>query len=203
MWQYRSGDNSEHFFYDTLHDPACSVSITTNCDAVSPGVLYTRDGTYLRMTDSGTAKIVEFPDGQRHRFEYDSAAGWRLNFIYGASSVLATSGEPTTNWVKFDYPASTAYTGMVDWHITDSHGREHDVFFQPKLPQGSVFPIVDRIRVAAFRRPEDPANQPVTAEYDFTYDGYTFDASGRPVDGSPSVIAKPCAVENLTASVRL
>lgn len=45
-FEYRSPDAGEHAFYDTLHEPKCSPSATTNCDPQVSGVRYTRDGTY-------------------------------------------------------------------------------------------------------------------------------------------------------------
>jgi YD repeat-containing protein len=199
MWRYRSPDRSEHFFYDTLHEPRCVGSSTNTCDGTTTGVWYTRDGTYLRMKGDETAKVIEFPNGQRHRFLYDAPSDeWRLQYIYGASSQL-NNDIPTTNWVKIDYEASTTHTGVVDWQITDSHGRDHDVFFQPTL---SGVAIVDRIRVAAFPLPGNASAD--HAEYNFTYDDYTINGSGNPVDGSFSAIAKPCnGLPPTNASVRL
>jgi len=176
MWRYETADHSEHLFYDVLHGPKCSGSVTTNCDPATPGVGYSRDGTYLRLKGDDSVKVIEFPDGQRHRFAYDAVTDeWRLQYIYSTSSSLSPTGVPTSNWVKFEYPASSVYANTVDWRITDSHGREHYVYFQAKN-------VVNRIEVATFRLAEDPEG--VKADYHFTYDDHTTSGSG---------ISKPCS----------
>lgn len=201
LWRFKSSDSGEHYFFETLHEPKCSAAVTADCDSVTAGVFYTRDGTYIRLKDgAGGAKILEFPNGERRRFAYDSTYGWRLQYIYGVSSTLSpTTGIPQTNWVKYEYVASTTHTGILDWHVTDSLGREHTVFFQPAAFGPD---IVDKIRVAAFQRSNDSSPSAAYAEYDLTYDNYAI-VNGKPVDGSPSVVVKPCqAASANTASVR-
>jgi hypothetical protein len=105
--------------------------VTENCDPIVPGVLYTRDNTYLRMkSPSGSVRVIEFPNGQRHRFTSGSGVpgGWRLQSIYTASSLRDANGIPTSNYVKFTYTAKTATAGEV-WKISDSHLRNHYVRF--------------------------------------------------------------------------
>jgi len=170
MWRYRSADHSEHPFYDMLHGPRCSGTVTTNCDEAT-GVGYTRDGTYLRLKGDAAVRVVEFADGQRQRFVYDAASDdWQLQYIYAASSSVGPDGIPTSNWVRFEYPAHLDDPYVLDWRITDSHGREHYVYFQSRA-------IVDRIEVAAVRLAGDPAN--IKAKYDLTY--------------VQSPISKPCS----------
>jgi YD repeat-containing protein len=197
-WQYVSADGSEHNFYPTLHEPICPTIAPTDCDPYVAGISYTRDGTYLRLREIQDAKILEFADGQRQRFTYDETTQeWRLQYIYGASSSFDAAGLPTTNWVKFEYSANaTAGVPVVDWLITDSHGRSHEVIFQAgsHVPTG----VIDKIKLAAFRGPGEPPNAPVVAEYNFTYDNVT-----STTDGSPSVIAKPYESVGVSATVRL
>lgn len=180
MWEYKSPDASEHYFYPTLYEPICTSSIQTDCDSVSVGFGYTRDGTYLRLREEPNAVTVEFGSGQRQRFTLN-ATKWKLQYIYSASSTLV-NGIPTSNYVKFEYPPSAYYGGVSDWKVTDSHGREHRVYFQP----GGV----DKIEIAAFVRPLDAPD--VKATYDFTYGNYTIGTDGKPVDGPSVSIREPC-----------
>jgi YD repeat-containing protein len=180
MWEYRSPDASEHLFYPTLYDPVCTAAGQTDCDTAVADVFYTRDGTYLRLRKTADdARVVEYGNGQRQRFVWNGAK-WRLQYIYSVSSTMVNE-IPTTNYVKFEYPDSTTTPGLVDWKITDSHGREHWVYFQP----GGI----DRIELAAFVRPGDPAN--VRATYDLAYGAYTSDATGLH-DGPAVSISEPC-----------
>ena len=162
-WQYVSPDGGEHNFYPTLHEPACSSTITTDCDSVTTDVWYTRDGTYLRLKKVDGAMVVEFPDGQRHRFTIEPITNqWRLAYIYGQAS-LPASGVPTTNYVKFSYTAHATEATIVNWEITDSHGRTHTVAFRKGAHVQNG--IVDTIDLAA------PGG--TTTRYDLIYDEYT------------------------------
>lgn len=175
-WMYKTGDASEHYFFDTLHDPPCTTGAI--CDPVTAGVRYTRDGTYLRMVDAGSnAKVIEFPNGERHRFEKyaEGDPWWRLKWIYNTSSSLV-DGIPTpgTHYVKFTYPSQDV------WTIEDSHGRSHSVIFTGNR--------VDKVILAAFGG--------ATAEYDLVYNG----ADGSTVDGGPRSITRPCMNDGLATS---
>lgn len=184
-WKYTSPDGSEHNFYQTLHEPKCSGQITANCDSVTAGIFYTRDGSFIRLRDQDTVKVVEFPTGERQRFVKHGSV-FRLQYIYGASSMMASDGTPESNFVKFEYPVRpVGNINVVDWRVTDSHGRIHDVIFQ--APTGSPEThIIDTIKLAASRRPEDPETTSPTAEYNLTYDSYTT------TDGDAVTIDTPC-----------
>lgn len=183
-FEYRSPDAGEHAFYDTLHEPKCSPSATTNCDPQVSGVRYTRDGTYLRMKDSGTtAKIVEFPDGQRQRYIEYEAGQWRLEWMYDVFSTLDGSGLPMANFVRFEYPPSAVHAGVSDWKLTDSHGRTHHVRFRPETESGGP-DLVDLVELAAFGE--------TTATYDFAYNTYVINGDGTTTDGAAESIPRPC-----------
>lgn len=190
LWRYQSRDGSDHALFDTLHEPKCSATVTSNCDPVTTGVRYTRDGTYIRMKDSGTAKVLEYPNGVRQRYILTADGGYRLQYVYGTSSSLNANGEPTTNWVKYEYQASTTYPDVMDWHVTDSLGRSHYVYFQPG--PGVLPDVVDKLVLSAFRLDTDASNAAATATYNVTYDAYTLDANQNPVDGAPSQLRRPC-----------
>lgn len=155
-WRYVTADGGEHLFWETLHEPQCIAPITSNCDPVVAGVFYSRDNSYLRITSFGTnSKVVEFPNGLRHRF-VTTGTGWRIDSIYTASSTFdAATGAPSSNYVKFDYVLNTA-TNRTDWKITDSHGREHWIRFSGVNAQ------VSRVDLEAFAG--------ATATYTFEYD---------------------------------
>lgn len=134
LWRYVSPDGGEHLFFDTLHEPKCSATITTNCDSAATGVRYTRDGSYLRLKDLGTAyRLLEFPDGTRELYD---ATYNRILYRFTASSTVDATGVPTTNFVKFDYSTTGYYT------VSDSLGRTHKVHLTGSL--------VDKVELAAF-----------------------------------------------------
>lgn len=166
MWGYKSPDGSEHLFYPMLHEPFCSAQVTTDCDPYDASVSYTRDGTYLRMKDYGTYRVIEFPNGERHRFEPHTDSHWRLRYIYNTFSALDAAGVPTatSNWVRFDYvPSGTA--GLDDsWTITDTHGRAHYVTF---VENSDVVDLVSSVDLEAFRGASQDAR--VSAMYTLAY----------------------------------
>lgn len=59
-WVYVSPSGSRHKFFQQLH--------SSDSDGDST-LLYTRDGTYLRLKSSSTTPRIEFPDGTRHSFD--------------------------------------------------------------------------------------------------------------------------------------
>ncbi|HJQ35969.1 MAG TPA: hypothetical protein VKB93_02410 [Thermoanaerobaculia bacterium] len=134
QWKYKTSDGAEHYFFNTLHDPPCSTASV--CDPYNPTAAYTRDGSYLRLRQAApSVRIVEFPNGERHRFEPNNS-GWHLTFIYNAFSTFNSDGTPATNYVRFELEPQSATIGEVpytwnDWKITDSHNRKHFVRFSP------------------------------------------------------------------------
>lgn len=151
-WRYVTPDGGEHLFWDTLHEPRCSETVTANCDVYQPGISYTRDNSYLRLRDVAGARIIEFPNGQRHRF-VATGTGWRLESIYTVTSTFDANGSPTTNYVRFD---TTSFA--PDWKISDSHGREHWI---RRFSSGRV----DKVELKAFNG--------TTATYQLAYAAVT------------------------------
>ncbi|MDP9119862.1 MAG: hypothetical protein M3O15_00570, partial [Acidobacteriota bacterium] len=126
---YQGPDGSQHLFYSTLHegDP--------DDPGDSPGnqhVLYTRDGTYLRLTKAADGtKTLEFPDGTLHHFNGDGT--------------LAQISDRFSNQVNIAY-------GPSSWTITDSSTgaarTTYQVFFRHDLPVNGQ--TVDRVVVTTF-----------------------------------------------------
>jgi hypothetical protein len=58
---YEAPDGSQHLFYATLHPN----------ETINANVLYTRDGTYLRLNLYSGYSEIQFPDGTIHRFGAD------------------------------------------------------------------------------------------------------------------------------------
>lgn len=100
-WLYVGPDAAEHPFFDTLHEG----------ETASPGVHYTRDGSYLRMKEVGGGICeVERPGGEIHRF--------------GADGELTQIRDRFGNFVNL----AQLNNGMT-WQIQDSHGRMQWVDF--------------------------------------------------------------------------
>ncbi|HKS22549.1 MAG TPA: hypothetical protein VJZ76_07115 [Thermoanaerobaculia bacterium] len=142
---YESSDGGVHTFYPTLHSGETFVS----------DIWYTRDGTYLRYNK--TTRVLESPDGLRR--DFDSVG--RLTKIYDRFS----------NWVSVAYNdvSNPIASGSTTWHIWDSQGRHHYVYFKPTAAYFEEFtsPTVQHESVAAV----DLATFNGGSErYTFTYD---------------------------------
>jgi YD repeat-containing protein len=152
-WRYVSPDGGEHFFHPTLH--GCTAG-SASCELEVSGVLYTRDGTYLRMKDDGAAaKIIEFPDGQRHRFQNDGTDAeprWRLKRMYTGPRPGSTTPE---NRVELEYDDVAKTCAVTD----SASARRHVIYFRSH-PALTTYQVVDRIELASFAGP---------ATYQFTY----------------------------------
>jgi hypothetical protein len=157
-WIYFGPDGSQHEFFPRLRpaDPAGSAS-----------VLFTNDGSYLRLTlnvqtNPDVRHRVDFPDGTGHEF-------------------LGTSGRLTEIRDRFDNVVRMAYASIDcdsnpntpelcdQWTITDGHGatassRSHVITFANKsaLYSGANFKqVVRSVVLAAFGG--------ATATYSFEY----------------------------------
>lgn len=110
-WVFVAPDGSEHIFYDSLHGD--SASTTT-------GKLYTRDGTYLRLTP-GIRKL-EFPNGMVYFFS-NTPRGRTTSIqdLWGNRVDIQMSNLGNTS-APDDLRNAT-------WTVTDSHGRTHYIYF--------------------------------------------------------------------------
>lgn len=151
-WVYEGPDGAVHGFHSTLH--------VFQSGETSSNVYYTTDGTYLRLlTGTSSDYIIEFPNGERHHFEYIDNFTRRLTKIEDRYS----------NYVNIDYnpDAQNPYAGGNTWHITDSQNRHHSVYFKPtavytELEANVPHQSVAEIRLATFSQS--------TVSYKFEYE---------------------------------
>ncbi len=109
---YRSPDGADHLFVSAkLHrtDP----NEPTYGSQTDPDVLYTEDGTYLRLTkstcpDNSACQDVEFPDGTIRRFKK-------------SNGLLVQMLDRFNNTVNVTY--STAADGAPIWTVSEATGR--------------------------------------------------------------------------------
>jgi len=135
---YQDPTGADHAFYPTLHaadpeDPGDSQS--------TQNVLYTRDGTYMRLwtNAAGGGFYLDFPDGSRQ--------------IFDTTGRLTESHDAFGNWMRVSY----ATAGQ--WVITDRQNRTQRIYFRNDLPG---YPeTVDRVVLTAFGG--------ATATYQLTY----------------------------------
>lgn len=146
-WRYQGADGSIHDFRDKLHPG----------DAVTAGVRYTTDGTYLRLRQDGAHYFIDFPNGISQEFE-----PWQDGLI-GRWRLLATR-DPHGNYYSVDY------TVAQEWTIKDQYDRKTIIkFTDTPLPSSgrtydfkNLSTAVDSITIPGFNGQ--------TAKYVFTYE---------------------------------
>ncbi|MDX1997370.1 MAG: hypothetical protein SF066_06595, partial [Thermoanaerobaculia bacterium] len=151
-WLYLDASGGTHSFYGDLHTTASSTCNTGTC--------YTRDSSYLRLRHlNATAKVLEFPSGERHLFEPGTATGeWRVKAMGDRSSPL--SGEPASiDDIEVTYPDPNL------WVLRDRHNRTQVVEFQ-SVAQGTYSRRVWQVRLTS---PPDAAGLARTATWTFNY----------------------------------
>lgn len=117
-WRYDSPDGGRHQFYQSLHPTDCAPG---SCPA---GVFYTRDGTYLRLTQTSTGFKLEFPDGTYQLYTSIGTNGTQLTSIndrFGNTLTISYN----------DSAIPDAGYGGDTWHLHDSVGRDQYVYFKP------------------------------------------------------------------------
>ncbi|HEY0781754.1 MAG TPA: hypothetical protein VGE98_04805 [Thermoanaerobaculia bacterium] len=150
-WAYVSSDGAWHSFYEKLHDsdPEDAGDVPGNL-LTGQQVLYTRDGSYLRLQRLGSGAEIDFPNGQAHTFD--------------AQGRLTQIRDPFNNQVRVDY--SAAYTWVIKEFPAGATTpqRTQTVFFKPT---GSAdYPVlVSEVDVTAFGG--------TTALYKFGYSDMT------------------------------
>ncbi|MEM9596395.1 MAG: RHS repeat-associated core domain-containing protein [Acidobacteriota bacterium] len=154
QWLYVDGDGSRHYFYQRLHrdDP----------DDGDPKVLYSRDGSYLRMrlpTGSHGWVDIEEPDGTRRRFVSETGGlggAYRITKVW---SRFASINDPD---LTITYNEDDTLRTM-----TDRFGRSHRVLLSadhPWLPR-----VVTRV--------ETPGFDGTVAAWNLTYEDHRINVS--------------------------
>lgn len=194
VWKYKSPDGGERGFYPVLHEPQCDPQKPElkPCETPTPFVLYTRDGTYLRLrrrSDTSDDRILEFPDGTKHLFKCNlENTDCKLWYIYNGFSTFGSDGLPKSNYVKFEYETNR-------WIVTDRSKEDDPVrthYVNLLSSENTAVAYVDSVDLEAFNGDR--------AVYDLTYDNF----DGSAVDGSASYISRPCGSQNSAlAHVRL
>lgn len=164
-WTYVASDGSQH----VIGDPVVYEN---------PTVVYTDDGSFLRVTHTASSHQLEFPDGQIHTFD--------------ANGNLTEIRDRFRNWIRVSYGTTAA--GAPLWTITDGRTAEngtavthrtHTVEFEnaPVDPKTYVDPEelednpnflqrVSRVSLAAFPRQGETAAT-ARAVYVFRYSDTT------------------------------
>lgn len=149
---YLAPDGSIRTFYPTLHEG----------ETATPGVEYTRDGSYLRLKTA--SHQIEFPDGTIHTY---SAL---------TNGYLTRIEDRFGNFLQVDYldcPTETTCAAVAPssahrWKLTDTHGRVHQVHLRDTGQQYQPL-VVTKVDFAAFGS--------TRAVYKFLYNDSTDDGS--------------------------
>jgi YD repeat-containing protein len=104
---YLSPDGSDRLFYETLH---------AGSEQAEGGVLYSRDGTYLRLSLGGAGRILESPDGTIREFA-------------SYSDGIYTRWQLTKIRDRFGNYIDLYYSTPDQWRIVDQFGRTTIVHF--------------------------------------------------------------------------
>ncbi len=141
QWLYVDSDGSQHYFYQQLHEGENDGSTST---------LYTRDGSYLRLTEVDADNVlIEYPDGTKHHF-------WRGPFVnhpWWPTKIEDRFGN------SLDFSINFNGADWV-WTLTDSTGRSHTLVFAGDN-NFATFLRLKQINLAAF--------DGTTATYDLTH----------------------------------
>lgn len=150
VFSYQGPDGAIHQFHESLHAG----------DPVTTGFRYSRDGSYLRLRQSGTHYFVEFPNGIAQEFEpWQDGTATRFR--------LWATRDPHGNYFSIDYSVAN------EWTIKDQYDRKTIVRFAatPAPPPGRTYPstnyetAVDSITIPSFNGQ--------TSKYQFTYEAQT------------------------------
>lgn len=174
---YVDPTGSRHPFFDRL-----SLDQTT-----TPGIHYTRDGTYLRLRDNGGSRELDFPDGTIHVFD-DQGRVTEMRDRFADAS-----GNPV-NRVTVDYQGCGATDTLCRWTLTDSAAspaaRSHEIRFR----RGAHFGwIVDEVELAT-------ADGAMERPYKMIY---TTSTISRACDSAPDQIVPPRVRVPLLTGIRL
>lgn len=147
---YEGPAGDEHKF-GVINDEQAIVQLTNNAPALR----------LIKVTN--TIREVEFPTGEVHRFVRENSV-WRLKQIRGRFS----------DSVDIAYVYSDDGKREVQWIITDTAGRRHDVYFDNYETMADGWSRGQQVRSIAYR------------SFDGDVSFYTFEYT-------PALTAAPCA----------
>lgn len=161
---YIQADGHRRGLYESLHD-----KVDTD-----PGVLYSNDGSYIRMTENATGcsnppasggecHVLEFADGSSHQFH---AIGDEPGFL------PTYQVDRFGNHLKIDY--TIVGNEITEWVLEDSHGRVQKVAFQDGIRGRRV----DSVTLTGFGDAVDAG----ATTYDFVYYDELHDSQGLEVN---------------------
>jgi RHS repeat-associated protein len=121
---YLSPDGGLHTLYPKLH----------NEDAAVNGVSYTRDGTYLRLSNlttlgTGSGYTLDFPDGTTH--------------VFNSQGLLIQMRDRFNNLISVSY-------GPNQWTIFDTQSSQRSITVNFTSQSGAYSQIVSSVVVSAF-----------------------------------------------------
>lgn len=134
-WCYLGPDGAEHVFYNTLH-PTDPDEPGDGSHPSQQRTLYTRDGSYLRLTIGPGTNQLEFPSGEIHTFD----ASGELIQIHDRFLDLPQQ----RNRIVLQRIASSP----PRLEISDGHGRVQRIVFRTDLPE--YVEVVDRVELSGF-----------------------------------------------------
>ncbi|MEM7352045.1 MAG: RHS repeat-associated core domain-containing protein [Acidobacteriota bacterium] len=163
-WMFVGDDGGRRVFYDQLHRGE---------DDGASDVLYTRDGSYLRMIRHNAFFLdIEFPDGTTRR--YNSWTGG-LGAKYRLEKVWSRFASPEDPDALVTYNADYS-----EWTMTNRYGRTHRVLTSNQYPW---LQVVTRLEIGMVGG--------VAAGYDFEYVPTAIDRSCKDTSSTPPRITVP------------
>jgi hypothetical protein len=137
-WIFVEPDGTERHFHSTLHGEAAS------------GALYTRDGSYYRLTfPSSSSATMHMPNGVAYTFARQ--ASWPDNVFNPDPWRLVSITDPSNNVISINYQGAS-------WTITDRYNRVQTIKWETDPWFGGR---VDQVVVTTFGG--------TNAVYDFSY----------------------------------
>jgi YD repeat-containing protein len=189
-WTYRSQDGAEHAFYQRLHANNPS-EVYTYAGSDPKSVLYSRDGTYLRLKEYNSGlREVQFSNGDVYEFEPAGPNGTRLTKMR----------DSVGNWVSIVYSVRPTgeFSGSSVWYVSDSTGRTHTVYFRPAPAY-----VEDTYNA---EQPHEMVDYLDLAAFNGTRSTYTFEYEDDGSSSAPSVLVSrrcPHTETELAETVRV
>lgn len=127
-WLLVEKNGSQHKFFKSFHP---NISSSSQSDA-NGEILFTQDGSFLRMKKSGNNRIIESPNGIQRTFRSDGK--------------IVKINDPFGNHLKFSY-------SKLKTVLKDNHGRRQEVIYKEYIDperSGKKLILATKIHVPAF-----------------------------------------------------